>query len=145
MARPLQAGRAQNLSCFVWTVIDQPNFFAPLKIRARVRATKYLCFSRVLFLFKAKIMPLSRRRRRKPVSARPVQQQTTPLHPPGQSLLEKLPVEIFNQIFCESQNVEFVLTSKSIYARLAYPSEWLVVEFFQCYGDGKTFSDQANI
>jgi hypothetical protein len=87
-------------------------------------------------------MPLSRRRRRKRVSARPVQQQITPLYPPGQSPLEQLPIEIFNQILCETQNVEFVLTSKSIYARLGYPSDSLVVEFFRCYGDGKHFLER---
>ena len=85
-------------------------------------------------------MPLSRRGRRRPHST---QQDFTPPYPPGQSPLEAAPVEIFNQIFCESGNLQFVQTSKTIYARLAYPSDSLVLDFFRCSDDGKRFSDSS--
>lgn len=99
----------------------------------------------VLFLSKHEFMPLSRRRRRKPAQLHSVREPATPPHPPGRSPLEELPVEIFDQIFCESQNIDFVLTSKTIFARLGYPSDSLVLAFFQCFKDGIAFSNEANV
>lgn len=74
-------------------------------------------------------MPLrSRRRRKKPMLSRP--ENRSP-YPPGQSPLELLPVEILCNIFVESQNTEFVLTSKIIYSTVGKnPSNWLLLNFF---------------
>jgi hypothetical protein len=75
-------------------------------------------------------MPLSTRRRRKPARAR--QQETkSSAYPVGESVLEQLPLEILTSIFIESQNLNFVRISKTIFARLGQsPSDWLILEFF---------------
>jgi hypothetical protein len=52
-------------------------------------------------------------------------------YPAGESALEELPLEILTSIFIESQNLKFVRTSKTIFARLGQsPSDWLILEFF---------------
>jgi hypothetical protein len=72
-------------------------------------------------------MPLrSHRRHKKPAVA-----QNTGPHPPAQSRLEVLPVEILLKIFLESQNPGFALTSKTIYSLIGHkPSDWLLIDFF---------------
>ena len=75
-------------------------------------------------------MPLRSRRRNK----RPAAPKGTGTHPPAQSPLEVLPVEILLKIFLESQNPSFVLISKTIYSLIGHkPSDWLLLDFFS-YG-----------
>ena len=71
---------------------------------------------------------ISRRGRRRRASPTP----TPSLYPPGQSLLEQLPLEILQTVFIESENEELVTVSKSIYACLGYkPCEWLYLAFLR--------------
>jgi hypothetical protein len=75
-------------------------------------------------------MPLSTRGRRKPARARR-QVIKASAYPAGESALEQLPLEILTSIFIESQNLNFVRTSKTIFAKLGKsPSDWLILEFF---------------
>jgi hypothetical protein len=78
---------------------------------------------------------LSRRGRRR----REVPAPAPSLYPPGESLLEQLPLEILQTVFIESQNIDLVWTSKAIFVSLGYkPSQWLFMQFFanksiQCF------------
>ncbi len=70
---------------------------------------------------------ISRRGRRRREGSTP----TPSLYPPGESLLEQLPLEILQLVFFKSHNENLVFTSKSLFACLGYkPSEWLFMQFY---------------
>lgn len=70
---------------------------------------------------------ISRRGRRRRESP----PQRLSLYPPGDSLLEQLPLELLQLVFFKSHNENLVFTSKAIYACLGYkPSEWLFTNFY---------------
>ena len=52
--------------------------------------------------------------------------------PAGQAPLERIPTESLENIFLSSRNLKLVVTSKTIYRKLACPANpWVLKEFFE--------------
>ena len=74
-------------------------------------------------------MPLSVRRRHKVHKGKP--NPSPPPFPRWESPLEQLPAELLLPIFLESQNRDFVFTSKSIYHKIGHnPRQSEMMAFF---------------